>query len=200
MAVRFLSEEVFISRWLWLDGLSVKQTRKRTGLSFFYNDRLWTRERRMETELSRSRICDIGATFLETKTKIVYKRCKTRSAVIYFSLHPFSRVQHLSSILHSRNRNKAIIRLVTRPISKTLKESVKESFYLAVKIIRRGDTIDRIIRITRFVVQSRNLRLNGMGMSEREKERDVERRQWNGNDHTLTYTYVYVCYFATQEK
>lgn len=85
---------------------------------------------------------------------------------------------------------------------KTLKESVKESFYLAVKIIRRGDTIDRIIRITHFVVQSRNLRLNGMGMSERERERggDVERRQWNGNDHTLTYTYVYVCYFATQEK
>lgn len=82
---------------------------------------------------------------------------------------------------------------------KTLEESVKESF-LAVKIIRRGDTIDRIIRITHFVVQSRNLRLNGMGMSEREKERDVERRQWNGNDHTLTYTYVYVCYFATQEK
>lgn len=53
---------------------------------------------------------------------------------------------------------------------KTLEESVKESF-LAVKIIRRGDTIDRIIRITHFVVQSRNLRLNGMGMSEREKER-----------------------------
>lgn len=127
----------------------------------------------------------------------IRKRCKT------FLLHLFSRVQHLSYITLSKSQQSDHQTRYTSDLDsamKTLEESVKESFYLAVKIIRRGDTIDRIIRITHFVVQSRNLRLNGMGMSEREKERDVERRQWNGNDHTLTYTYVYVCYFATQEK
>lgn len=107
----------FISRWLWLDNLSVKQTRKRTGLSFFYN-RLWTSG---EWKLSRSQIyemlLDIYGIFLEAeKTKIdciciyIYVR-QVKLNLLFFPLSIFGGMSLSASyILHSQNRrNKAII-------------------------------------------------------------------------------------------
>lgn len=77
---------------------------------------------------------------------------------------------------------------------KTLEESAKETFYLAVKIIRRGDAIDRIIRIARIRCSITKSRVEWNG-NVRKREGGREKRD-NGMVtivHLRSYIYALFC-------